>query len=162
MLSFAVHAQSVSDQGTTDDTVEQAKKLSNPVASLISVPLQFNYDSKIGPDERGYRLTMNLQPVIPISISDDWNMISRYRESVGAWKHHTKPVLLAQGAHIAWRDMGCRSSIPATDGYRRSARCQEVGAGADLRHAQTRQRVHVWFLDQSDMVHRQRKEQRRP
>jgi hypothetical protein len=76
-LSFDVHAQSVSDQGTADDTVEQAKKLSNPVASLISVPLQFNYDSKIGPDEHGQRLTMNLQPVIPISINDDWNMISR-------------------------------------------------------------------------------------
>jgi hypothetical protein len=68
------HAQS---DGGSDDTADLAKKLSNPVASLISVPFQFNYDSQIGPDERGHRLTMNFQPVVPISISDDWNMISR-------------------------------------------------------------------------------------
>lgn len=71
--SAIAHAQS--DGG--DDTADLAKKLSNPVASLISVPFQFNYDSQIGPDERGHRLTMNFQPVVPISISDDWNMISR-------------------------------------------------------------------------------------
>ncbi len=47
------------------------------MASLISVPLQVNYDSNIGPLERGRRATMNLQPAVPISIGDDWNLISR-------------------------------------------------------------------------------------
>ena len=56
---------------------ELAKKLSNPVASLISVPVQFNYDSDIGPSDSGDRYVMNIQPVIPVSINDDWNMISR-------------------------------------------------------------------------------------
>ena len=53
-----------------------AKKLSNPVASLISVPFQFNYDSGYGPLD-GDRAVLNIQPVIPISINDDWNVISR-------------------------------------------------------------------------------------
>lgn len=54
-----------------------AKKLSNPVASLISVPFQLNYDHDIGPDDDGERYTLNLQPVIPIDLDHDWNVISR-------------------------------------------------------------------------------------
>jgi hypothetical protein len=53
-----------------------AKKLSNPVASLISVPFQFNYDSGYGPLD-GQKSVLNIQPVIPISLNDDWNLISR-------------------------------------------------------------------------------------
>ncbi len=53
-----------------------AKKLSNPVASLISVPFQFNYDRGYGPND-GNRETLNIQPVIPFSLNDDWNLISR-------------------------------------------------------------------------------------
>ena len=56
---------------------ELAKKLSNPIASLISFPLQANFDFKIGPEDGGWRETLNVQPVIPITISRDWNMISR-------------------------------------------------------------------------------------
>lgn len=54
-----------------------AKKLSNPVADLISVPFQFNYDGRISPDDNGGRATLNFQPVIPFAISRDWNIISR-------------------------------------------------------------------------------------
>ena len=53
-----------------------AKKLSNPVASLISVPFQFNYDSGYGSLD-GNKSVLNIQPVIPISINEDWNVISR-------------------------------------------------------------------------------------
>ncbi len=56
---------------------ELAKKLANPVAAMISVPFQFNLDRKIGPSNKGKRYTLNLQPVIPFSINDDWNVISR-------------------------------------------------------------------------------------
>ena len=55
---------------------ELAKKLSNPVASLISVPLQYNADFNIGPQD-GSRQLLNIQPVIPRSISADWNLITR-------------------------------------------------------------------------------------
>lgn len=54
-----------------------ARELSNPVAALISVPLQFNYDRGIGPAEDGRRYQLNIQPVIPISLTPDWNLISR-------------------------------------------------------------------------------------
>ncbi len=54
-----------------------AQKLSNPVASLISVPFQFNFDRGYGPDDDGHRFVLNIQPVIPISLSADWNLISR-------------------------------------------------------------------------------------
>lgn len=46
------------------------------MASLISVPLQNNFDFNAGPLE-GFKYTLNVQPVIPISIGENWNMISR-------------------------------------------------------------------------------------
>jgi len=54
-----------------------AQKLSNPVAALISVPIQINYDDNYGPTDKGSVWRTNVQPVIPISLNDDWNMISR-------------------------------------------------------------------------------------
>jgi hypothetical protein len=56
---------------------ELAKKLSNPVASLISVPFQNNTDLGIG-TYNGSKNTLNFQPVIPISLSPKLNLISRY------------------------------------------------------------------------------------
>jgi hypothetical protein len=56
---------------------ELAKQLANPVASLISLPLQSNFDFGIGPDNDGFRYTLNVQPVIPISLTPEWNLISR-------------------------------------------------------------------------------------
>ncbi|WP_223033760.1 hypothetical protein [Hanstruepera marina] len=53
-----------------------AKQLQNPVASLISVPFQGNFDFGIG-SKNGSRMTLNIQPVIPISISENWNLIGR-------------------------------------------------------------------------------------
>ena len=54
-----------------------AKKLANPVASLISLPFQLNYDDNIGPNDDGKRWLLNIQPVVPFSLNEDWNLISR-------------------------------------------------------------------------------------
>ena len=59
-----------------DQQAELAKKLQNPLASLISVPIQNNWDFGIGP-ANAMRYTANIQPVVPISISKDWNLIIR-------------------------------------------------------------------------------------
>jgi len=56
---------------------ELAKKLANPIAAMISVPFQMNWDDNIGPAEDGNRFTMNVQPVVPITLNDNWNIISR-------------------------------------------------------------------------------------
>jgi hypothetical protein len=65
-----------------------AKATLNPVASLISVPLQNNFDWGGGPNDDGFQYKLNVQPVIPISLNEDWNVISRtivpyvYQENV--------------------------------------------------------------------------------
>ena len=55
---------------------ELAKKLSNPVAAMISVPFQYNADFGIGSSD-GDRQTLNIQPVIPSSISENTTLITR-------------------------------------------------------------------------------------
>jgi hypothetical protein len=59
------------------DMAEIAKKLNNPVASLISVPIQNNFDFGGGPNGDGFQYKANIQPVIPFSLNDDWNLITR-------------------------------------------------------------------------------------
>ena len=54
-----------------------AKATQNPIAAMISAPFQYNYDQNIGPQRTGTKNYINVQPVIPISISEDWNLISR-------------------------------------------------------------------------------------
>jgi hypothetical protein len=55
---------------------ELAKLTQNPVANLISVPIQNDTNYNFGPDRRTQNIT-NIQPVIPISLDKDWNLITR-------------------------------------------------------------------------------------
>src|SRR6266496_2960501 len=59
---------------TNSDALRKAAQ--NPIASLISVPVQNNNNFGIGPDDR-IQDVLNVQPVIPVRVSQNWNLISR-------------------------------------------------------------------------------------
>ena len=59
-----------------DDSEELAKKLSNPISDLVSVPFQFNFRQKVGPLELS-QFVLNIQPVVPFALNKNWNMIAR-------------------------------------------------------------------------------------
>jgi hypothetical protein len=69
-------AQTNENSSGPQSSEEMSKKLNNPVASLISVPFQSNTDIGIG-KYNGVRNTLNFQPVIPIVLSPDLNLIAR-------------------------------------------------------------------------------------
>lgn len=74
VLACAMAACAVRAQETDADI---AKQLSNPVANIISVPFQGNYDCCFGTNNNSGRFTLNIQPVIPITLNDNWTLITR-------------------------------------------------------------------------------------
>jgi hypothetical protein len=63
--------------GAADDSdTELAKKTQNPVADLISVPFQNNFNFSAGPKDATIYV-LNVQPVIPLRLTEDWNLITR-------------------------------------------------------------------------------------
>ena len=69
-------AGTVSAQNGATEEEELAKKTQNPVASMVSVPLQYNLDFGIGSADETRQL-FNIQPVMPFSLNSDWNLIVR-------------------------------------------------------------------------------------
>lgn len=53
-----------------------ARAAQNPVADLISVPFQDNINFNVGPEKKTQNV-LNIQPVIPIRLNTDWNVITR-------------------------------------------------------------------------------------
>jgi hypothetical protein len=80
-LATAAHAQSASDASANDgaqgqDDSELAKKLQNPIGDLYSFPFQSNTNFGYGP-HGGTQELLNVQPVIPFHVTEDWNIITR-------------------------------------------------------------------------------------
>jgi len=69
-------AQEPSGEGAGSQA-ELAQDLTNPVADLLTIPIQMNYDQNIGPADDGWKLQTNIQPVVPFDLSSDWNLITR-------------------------------------------------------------------------------------
>jgi hypothetical protein len=76
LLSCALKSGNAAEPATESRTEELAKETQNPVANLISVPFQNNFNFGIGPND-ATQWVLNVQPVIPITLNKDWNLITR-------------------------------------------------------------------------------------
>ena len=74
-IAPALHAEEMSSAEQAAK-MELAKKSLNPIASMISVPIKLDRDFGVGPQQAA-RSSYVLQPVVPISLNSDWNVISR-------------------------------------------------------------------------------------
>ena len=72
LLLIASGAQAQEKQSTED----LAKAAQNPIADLASLPLQNNTNFVTGPYNETQNI-LNVQPVIPFHVTEDWNVISR-------------------------------------------------------------------------------------
>jgi len=76
LVTVGLLALSIAAQVQSSDA-DLAQELTNPVADLVTIPIQINFDRDIGPSDDGKRMTTNVQPVIPFHLSEDWNLITR-------------------------------------------------------------------------------------
>lgn len=75
LMSFCCASLALSED--SDEKQALAMKLANPLSDLISVPLQYNYDENYGFRDDGAKSYINIQPLIPFSLTEDWNLLSR-------------------------------------------------------------------------------------
>jgi hypothetical protein len=77
LLAVPAFAQDTTPPTAADNADALRKAAQNPVASLISVPVQENWNFGIGPADRVQNV-LNVQPVIPINLTQNWNLIVRW------------------------------------------------------------------------------------
>ena len=75
LTTMALASANAQDQKTSSDAA-LAQKLANPIASLISLPIQINYDNGYGTED-GDKAFANVQPVIPFALTDDLSLVTR-------------------------------------------------------------------------------------
>jgi hypothetical protein len=76
MVTILLAAPLSAEEARPMDATELAKAAQNPVADMVSIPFQNNTNFNVGPDNRTGN-TLNIQPVIPISLNKEWNLITR-------------------------------------------------------------------------------------
>lgn len=77
-LCLAAVGPALAAGAESDDSTEKlAKAAQNPVANLISIPLQSNTNFGYGPANDKTQEILNIQPVIPVHVTEDWNLITR-------------------------------------------------------------------------------------
>lgn len=84
-----VWAQAADGEGDAKSTVKKespamkesgedlAKASQNPVADLVSIPIQSNFNFDYGADRDKSQIVTNIQPVIPLGLNTEWNLITR-------------------------------------------------------------------------------------
>lgn len=75
-ISFTFQTSWAQSGLSQEEASELQKKTQNPVSDLISLPFQYNLDLDFGPDNQE-RHILNIQPVMPFRLNEDWNLISR-------------------------------------------------------------------------------------
>ena len=70
-------SQAAFAQDASDESKKLAALAQNPIASAISLPLQYNYNGGYGRNNSRGGSIFNVQPVIPFSLGDDWNLVTR-------------------------------------------------------------------------------------
>jgi hypothetical protein len=79
LSSSSLLAQSLltSEQAAViSEDADLAIQLANPISNLISLPFQYNVDFGIGSSSAS-RHALNIQPVIPFELNENWNLITR-------------------------------------------------------------------------------------
>jgi hypothetical protein len=109
---------------------------------MISIPIQNWFDFNLGPRKDGFRYTMEAQPVYPVQISEDWNLLSRttvpvvYQQNVSGRTTQTglsdsTESLFLSPVHPPIHYLGSRSHLPDTDRHQWSAQHAQVRYRAD-------------------------------
>jgi hypothetical protein len=76
VASILISSSFYSSSTIAQDAEELARAAQNPLASLISVPFQNNTNFEVGPEE-DVQNVLNIQPVVPFSLNEKWNLITR-------------------------------------------------------------------------------------
>jgi hypothetical protein len=77
VLYIAVFFFSISPLASAEGDADLAQELTNPIADIITLPIQMNFDNDIGINDQGSKVVTNIQPVMPFEVNQDWNLISR-------------------------------------------------------------------------------------